>query len=99
MQDTCLLDSSWILRYKGTTINDLGGGPEEIEKKKIFEALFQEKKILKFFTKAFRRKKKLYKGLPQDKIDSFSIFPRGRRPGSFVVAPLVGGSGARATPA
>ena len=28
---------------KGTTINDLGGGPEEIEQKKISEALLQEK--------------------------------------------------------
>ncbi len=31
-----------INRYKGTTINDLGVGPEEIEKKKL-EALLQEK--------------------------------------------------------
>ena len=28
---------------KGTTINDLGGGPEEIAKKNISEALLQEK--------------------------------------------------------
>ncbi len=32
---------------KGTTINDVGGGAEEIEKKKISEALLQEKINLK----------------------------------------------------
>ena len=29
--------------FKGMTINDLGGGPEEIEKKKILLALLREK--------------------------------------------------------
>ena len=32
---------------KGTTINDLGDGPEESEKKRISEALLQEKINLK----------------------------------------------------
>ena len=38
---------------KGTTINNLGEGPEEIEKKEISEALLQEKK-------AFPRKKLIH---------------------------------------
>ncbi len=49
---------------KGTTINDLGGGPEEIEKKKILEALLQEKINLERpspgknkYQKAFPKKK------------------------------------------
>ncbi len=37
--------SGWgqLMLIKGTTINDLGSGPEEIEKKKTSEALLQEK--------------------------------------------------------
>ena len=34
-----------VILLKGTTINDLGGGPEEIEKKKFLAALLREKKI------------------------------------------------------
>ncbi len=60
---------------KGTTINDLGGGPEEIEKKKIFEALLQEKKIYKGLLR-----EKICRGIREEKINSFSIFPPGPPP-------------------
>ncbi len=57
------------------------GGPEEIEKKKISEALLQEKINLKRPSlgknksqKAFP-KKQFTKGISTEKINPFSIFP------------------------
>ncbi len=42
-QKKARLGSEQILCHKGTTSNDLGVGPEEIEKKIISEALLREK--------------------------------------------------------
>ncbi len=57
---------------KGTTINDLGAGPEEIEKKKKFGDLSPGKNK---FLEALSRKKKILRGLAEEKIN----FERPRR--------------------
>ncbi len=55
---------------KGTTINDLGGGPEEIERKK-FRRPFSRKKL----QKGLPQGKKNWSGYREENINSFSNFP------------------------